>query len=142
MAFRDPMDSRPLSPEDEANARGCASVLLVVALLVGLGRAAAWLWNWLAERRPPSGWGSTLAEWIQAPVVLLAIAVAAGLYALRQRLPRVYASLEFFVACSTAWVAVSAERPLDEGLKFAAAVYLMVRSFDNWWRKPTATKST
>ena len=142
MAFRDPFDRMPLSKEEDRQAQGCTSILLVVVAILALGRGAAWGWNWLASKKPPDGWGAALSGWLQVLVVVLAIGTALALYWLRQRRPRIYAGLEFFVACSAAWVAVSAHQPLEEGLKFAAAVYLMVRSFDNWRRSPEAARRT
>lgn len=86
------------------------------------------VWNWFRS--------STT----QLVGVLFLFLLGIGLYFLRSRRPKVYASIEAVVAMTSAWLAFSAEDPTDTGLKLVAAVYLLVRAFDNWkLLRPPAT---
>jgi hypothetical protein len=81
---------------------------------------------------------------IQARIaaVIALVQAAQLIYKLRARYPKVYAAVEGFVALTSAWLALSATNPTDQGLKFAAAVYLMVRALDNWNRPARLANTT
>lgn len=81
-------------------------------------------------------WPAFEPFWAQLLGVGLIVAGAIGLYRLRTYRPRYYATLEATVAMTSGWMAFSSHSATETGLKLAAAVYLLVRSFDNWNRLP------
>lgn len=83
----------------------------------------------------PRVWAEFKPFWAQLVGIAFIVVTAVALYKLRTYRPRYYAILEGMVAITTGWFAFSAKTATESGLKLAAAVYLLVRCFDNWNRE-------
>jgi hypothetical protein len=77
--------------------------------------------------------------YIKVLAVANAFAMSVALFKMREHEPRGYAVLEIIAGLIAAWLAFSGIPNKDgavRALQYAAAVYLMIRGWDNWHRKP------
>jgi hypothetical protein len=136
-----------MAEEEPASSNKKRQLPLIVrdALWWGPGLAVAYGVRWFIQHVDWALiWNLFKTSWAQFIALAAVLIASVGLFRLRSRRPKIYAGLEAIVGFTSAWLAFSPDSgasPTERGAKALAAVYLLIRSGDNWNRAMTPKKT-